>query len=97
MIALTAVAASSAVTHATDTSLILAHSVRGGLGRQMVHYCIVCEVYISELWWVSIYGKDIPQLPLCTENKMGLAPRRMLRFDDGHPRAQSPAQKKFLG
>ena len=57
-----------------------------------MHYCIACEVYLCNLCWVSFHGDEIPELPLCTERKLGLANRRVLRFDGDQPKPRGPVR-----
>ena len=61
---------------------------KGIHGRKTVSYCAVCGVYVCNNCWDSFHLDEVPNLPPCTEKKLGLARRRILRYDDA-PKKQT--------
>ena len=62
----------------------------GRCGRKTVHYCIGCKVYLCNLCWTSFRSDEIQELLPCTDKKLGLATRRLLRFDVDQPKHWNP-------
>ena len=61
---------------------------KGIHGRKTVSYCAVCGVYVCHNCWDSFHLDEVPNLPPCMEKKLGLARRRILRYDNA-PKKQT--------
>jgi len=61
-------------------------------GRKSVWYCGACEVYLCNHCWESFHTDDVPNLPPCIENKMGLAHRKVLRYNADKAQKKSPVR-----
>ena len=55
-----------------------AHTRRG---RSTVDFCAACKVYLCKKCFGTFHEDEIPNLPPCIEQKIGLAGHRRLRLD----------------
>ena len=62
------------------------------LGRKTVWYCGACEVYLCDFCWESFHTDDVPNLPPCIEDKMGLVHRKVLRYYPDNSQKKSPVR-----
>ena len=64
------------------------------MGRKSVWYCKACGVYLCAFCWDSFHKNEVPNLSPCTEKKLGLTGRRVLRYDSSQKEAESPLRAK---